>query len=296
MPFLAILQHDLRTLAASWLVRLWLAASALLTLILTLSHWNDFSTPVLVASLLFPYLVFPWFLVVMVLGVGPVSATRTESLADGILSRPVTRYEYLLASWSSRVVLVLGAYLLVVLPAIAVLALANRPAPGDAATAYGVLGALGATALVMIFQVSLAFLLGTVLQKPLLAVVLLMFIWYPINGVLSVFSLEEFSPISLNQALPTLLRQPWHEVEEDPQQAATDEELAALSRQAAHFLKVLSGGAPTRGSEQPVEQKPTFFDHAEYADFSLANVLLGYGIPTLAAVALATLCFCLRDL
>jgi len=291
MPFLAILQHDLRTLVASWLVRLWLAASALLTLILTLSHWNDFSTPVLIASLLFPYLVFPWFLVVMVLGVGPVSATRAESLADGILSRPVTRYEYLLASWSSRVVLVLGAYLLVLLPAIALLVLANRPAAGDAVTAYGVLGALGATALVMIFQVSLAFLLGTVLQKPLLAVVVLIFIWYPINGVLSVFSLEEFSPISLNQALPTLLRQPWREVEEGSQQTATDEELAALSRQAAHFLKVLSG-VP----EQPVEQKPTFFDHAEYADFSLARVLLGYGIPTLAAVGLATLCFCCRDL
>jgi len=291
MPFLAILQHDLRTLVASWLVRLWLAASALLTLILTLSHWNDFSTPVLIASLLFPYLVFPWFLVVMVLGVGPVSATRAESLADGILSRPVTRYEYLLASWSSRVVLVLGAYLLVLLPTIALLVLANRPAAGDAVTAYGVLGALGATALVMIFQVSLAFLLGTVLQKPLLAVVVLIFIWYPINGVLSVFSLEEFSPISLNQALPTLLRQPWREVEEGSQQTATDEELAALSRQAAHFLKVLSG-VP----EQPVEQKPTFFDHAEYADFSLARVLLGYGIPTLAAVGLATLCFCCRDL
>jgi len=295
MPFLAILQHDLRTLVASWLVRLWLAASALLTLILTLSHWNDFSTPVLIASLLFPYLVFPWFLVVMVLGVGPVSATRAESLADGILSRPVTRYEYLLASWSSRVVLVLGAYLLVVLPAVAVLVLANRPAAGDAVTLYGVVGALGATALVMIFQVSLAFLLGTVLQKPLLAVVVLIFIWYPINGVLSVFSLEEFSPISLSQALPTLLRQPWRQADTDAQQA-TDQKLAGLSRSAAHFLKVLSGGAPTRGSEQPVEQKPTFFDHAEYADFSLARVLLGYGIPTLAAVALATLCFCLRDL
>jgi hypothetical protein len=291
MPFLAILQHDLRTLLASWLVRLWLAASALLTLILTLSHWNDFSTPVLIASLLFPYLVFPWFLVVMVLGVGPVSATRAESLADGILSRPVTRYEYLLASWSSRVVLVLGAYLLVILPAIALLVLANRPAAGDAVTVYGVLGALVATALVMVFQVSLAFLLGTLLQKPLLAVVMLTFIWYPINFVLTTFSLEEFSPISLNQALPTLLRQPWRQVEEDSQQAATEEELAALSRQAAHFLKVFSG-VP----EQPVEQKPTFFDHDEYADFSLARVLLGYGIPTLAAVALATLCFCLRDL
>jgi hypothetical protein len=290
MPFLAILQHDLRTLLASWLVRLWLAASGLLTLILTLSNWNDFSTPVLIASLLFPYLVFPWFLVVMVLGVGPVSATRAESLADGILSRPVTRYEYLLACWSSRVVLVLGIYLLVVLPAIAVLVLAKRPVTADAVTLYGVAGALGATALVMVFQVSLAFLLGTLLQRPLLAVVVLMFVWCPINGVLSVFSLEEFSPISLSQALPTLLRQPWRQSDTDAQQA-TDQKLAGLSRNAAHFLEVFPA-VP----EQPVEQKPAFFAHKEYADFSLGRVLLGYGIPTVAAVALATLCFCVRDL
>ena len=34
MPALAILRHDLRNLAASWLVRLWLVASAVLTLFL----------------------------------------------------------------------------------------------------------------------------------------------------------------------------------------------------------------------------------------------------------------------
>jgi ABC-type transport system involved in multi-copper enzyme maturation permease subunit len=296
MPFLAIVQHDLRMLVASWLVRLWLAASALLTLVLTLAHWKDASTAVLIASLLFPYLVFPWFLVVMVLGVGPVSAGRAESLADGILSRPVTRYEYLLATWSSRVVLVLGVYLIVIVPAIAALVLAHpqagtRPPPDDPVTLYGILGALGATALVMTLQVSLGLLLGTLLRRPLLAVVVLIFVWYPIDLVLNTFSLEEFSPISLSQALPTLLRQPWREAETNRQQTATDKELAAWAGQAAHFLKVLSGPP-----EEPVQQKPGFFDRGQYGDFSLWRVVLGYGIPTLAAVALATLCFCVRDL
>ena len=94
MPFLAILRHDLRGLFASWLVRLWLGATALLTLILTLSQWSESPSAVLISSLLFPYLVFPWFFVVIVLGVGPVSGSRSESLADGILSRPVARHEY----------------------------------------------------------------------------------------------------------------------------------------------------------------------------------------------------------
>lgn len=291
MPFLAILQHELRTLWESWLVRLWLIATALLTLILTVSSWSHFQTAPLIASLLFPYLVFPWFLVVMVLGVSPVSGSRSEALADGILSRPVTRYEYLLAAWSARVLLVLGVYLVVIVPAISVVTLADRPVPDDTVTLYGVLGALGVVGLVLTFLVSLGFLLGTLLRKTLLAVVLLVFIWLPINLVLNIFSLEEFSPISLNQAVPTLLRQPWRKAEADLQNTASDEELQALARQTAHFLSVLSG-VP----QKVANRTPAFFDRDEFDDFSLARVILGYGIPTLVAITLATLCFCLRDL
>jgi len=290
MPFLAILRHDLRGLGASWLVRLWLAATTLLTLFMTLTQWQATPSAVLIASLLFPYLVFPWFFVVIVLGVGPVSGSRSESLADGILSRPVARHEYLLASWLSRVVLVLGIYLTVVVPAILLLVLANRPAPDDTVTVYGILAALGAAALVMTLQVSLGFLLGTLLRKPLLAVVVLIFIWYPINLVLHTFSLEEFSPISLNQALPTLLRQPWRQSEQDPRQTNPDEEPVGWLGQTGHFLETF---APV--PEKPA-QDPTFYDRGDFGDFSLLRVVLGYGIPTLTAVALATLCFCRRDL
>ena len=158
-------------------------------------------------------------------------------------------------------------------------------------TVYGILAALGAAALVMILQVSLGFLLGTLLRRSLLAVVVLIFIWYPINLVLHTFSLEEFSPISLNQAIPTLLRQPWRQPKEDPTQTDTDEEPAGWLGQTAHFLETL---APL--PEEPVDRNPTFYDRGDFGDFSLTRVVLGYGIPTLAAVALAMLCFCLRDL
>jgi len=44
------------------------------------------------------------------------------------------------------------------------------------------------------------------------------------------------------------------------------------------------------------QRNPAFFERDNYKDFSLLRVLLGYGIPTLAAVGLATLCFCRRDM
>ena len=289
MPFLAILRHDLRALAGSWLVRAWLGAAILLTALLAATSWRDYPTAPMIALLLFPWLVFPWFVVVMVLGVNPISGSRAEPLADGFLSRPITRYEYLLAIWGARVVLVVGVFLAVMVPAIGILVLANRPVRPDHVTWYGVLAALAVVAVVLTLQVSLAFLMGTLLRRALPAVVVLLFVWYPINMMLHTFHLENFSPITLSQALPTLLRQPWRE--EAATAAAKDLEPEELMRQASGFLTSLAGGP-----QEPPARKASFFEREEFPGISLWKVLCGYGLPALAAIALATVCFCRRDL
>jgi len=291
MPFLAIFHHDLRGLWQSRLVRLWLGAAALLTFVLVGANWSQFRDGTLIASLLFPYLVFPWFFVVVVLGVSPVSGARTEALADGILSRPVSRSEYLLATWSARVVLVLGLYLMVTVPAVVLVVLAKRPVPEDTVTVYGIVTSLGVVGLVLTFLVSLGFLMGTLIRKPLLAVVVLIFIWYPIGLILSVFSLEEFSPISLNRAISTQLRQPWRQADAGAGSRAGAEDINAITDQMSNFFNVFSGVQP-----KPKAANPDFFEGETFDDFSLLRVVLGYGLPTLAAVFLATLCFYWRDL
>jgi ABC-type transport system involved in multi-copper enzyme maturation permease subunit len=259
-----------------------------MTLFLTAANWNKFQDATLIASLLFPYLVFPWFFVVVVLGVSPVSGARAEVLADGILSRPVSRYEYLLAAWSARVLLVLGVYLVVTVPAIAIVTLAKRPVPEDTVTLFGIVSALAVVGLVLTFLVSLGFLAGTLLRKPLLAAVVLVFVWYPIGVVLNMFSLEEFSPISLSRALSTQLRQPWQAT--DGTSKATAQDMEALARQMDHFLSIFSNGKP----KPP--PKPDFFEGGGFTDFSLLRVMLGYGLPTLMAVGLTIVFFQRRDL
>lgn len=291
MPYWAVLQHDLMTLQASRLVRLWLAATAVLTLLLIAGNWAQFQDGPLIASLLFPYLVFPWFFVVVVLGVSPVSGSRAEVLTDGILSRPVSRSAYLLATWSARVVLIWGVYLVVMIPAVAVVTLAKRPVPEDAVTLYGIITAMGVVGLVLTFLTSLAFLAGTVLRKPLLAVVVLVFLWYPVGLILSVFSLEEFSPISLSRAISTQLRQTLRTPEGDPEDLAASGEPGVLPGAIEHFLGVFSGTSPA-----PAATKPAFFESEEFGDLSLVRVVLGYGLPTLMTLGLAMLCFHYRDL
>jgi len=291
MPYLAILRHDLGTLWASWLVRLWLAGTAVLTFLMAAANWTQFQDAPLIASLLFPYLVFPWFLVVVALGVSPVSGSRAEALADGILSRPVGRCEYLIATWSARVVVVLSVYLVVVVPAIVVVTMANRPVREDSVTVYGIVSALFVVGLVLTFLVSLGFLVGALLRKALLAVVVLIFVWYPISFILSIFSLEQFSPVSLSRAVSTQLRQSWRQSEDEAKAASNMQDMQQFSEQISNFFSRLSG-APARAKTS----KGDFFETKDFEDFSLFRVTLGYGLPSLAAVILATLCFYWRDL
>jgi hypothetical protein len=125
-----------------------------------------------------------------------------------------------------------------------------------------------------------------------LAVVVLLFLWYPVNMVLHAFKLEAFSPIRLSQTLPTLLRQSWREGDPNASAPGSELEVEELRRQAATFLSVLSGG----GVEESPPQKAGFFEQNDLREFSLTKVLLGYGIPTLAAIGLAMLSFWRRDL
>jgi len=273
-------------------VRTWLAAAAVLTLLLVASAWAQVRTAPTIASLLFPWLIFPWFVVVMVLGVSPISGSRAEALADGFLSRPIARHEYLLAIWAARVLVVLGNFLLVVAPAIALVALADRGAmSAERVTLYGIVAALGVVSLVLTLQVSLAFLMGILLRRPLPAFVVLLFLWYPVNVLLDTFKLEAFSPITLNRALPALLRPPAAQGDAKPVELAKDRESDEAARQLGATLGRWLGGPP-----EPAPPKPGFFERDDFREFSLTKVLLGYGIPTLASLGLAVLCFCRRDL
>lgn len=289
MPTLAIFTYELRGLLASWLVRGWMIATALVTLLLAASAWKETHPAPLIAMLLSTYLVFPWPFFVIFLGISPTTGSRLDALADGILSRPVTRFEYLAACWAARVVTVLTIFLAVMAPTIALVAFARRMVERPVTT-YGAVASLAVVALVLTFLVTLSFLAGTALRRPLSAVALVVFIWFPINGVLHAFALKEFSPISLSQSMRVLLRTPWSQRDAVEANDQVPADLEALARQGNQFLSILSGQAP-----QP-EPKDNFFERGDYEDFSLWRVGLGYGFPTFAALLLSVAFFCWRDL
>jgi len=287
MPFRAILRYELRSLWASWLVRLWLIGTALLAWFMLGVAWEKpVPTSELIATLLSPYLIFPWAVVVMILGINPVTGSRLEVLADGILSRPITRFGYLLASWAARVVMVLAVFLVVMAPIACVAVFAEREAD-DGVTLYGIAGSLGVVGLVLTFFVSLGFMTGTVLRRPLLAAVLLVFVWLLGSLILLKFSLAEFSTISLDQALPTLLVTPWDTSDADDEDAAKKLDVKPDVPQLPEEVRKWMAGP---------KEPPGFYEQGDYQDFSLNRVALAYGLSALAAIGFATLCFYWRDL
>ena len=116
---------------------------------------------------------------------------------------------------------------------------------------------------------------------------MLVFLWFPVNLLLHTFSLEEFSPISLTQALPTVLRQPWRET--DVAELGADPEVAL--EDTLRFFSSLGSGTGLAASRDD-----DFFDAEDFTDVSLRRILLGYGTPLVLSISIATLCFCLRDL
>ncbi len=291
MPAGAILSYELGGLLANWLVRLWFAATIVLTLLILAANWASNPTAPMLQALLFPYLIFPWFLVVMVLGISPVTGSRLDSLADGILSRPITRYEYLLAAWAARVLVVLAVYLLVMVPVVLLAVYARRDVAEDTVTAYGVLSTLTVVGLIQVFLVTLGFLVGTLLRHPLLAAVVLIFTWMPVNWVLSTFDLEQFSPWTMYVAVPSLLRTPWETAELDEEQTST--QMAEDAEALAKFISVMTGQsqAPARQARQD-----SFLEPREFRHLSVPRILAGYGVPTLAALLVSLIVFHRRDL
>jgi hypothetical protein len=120
----------------------------------------------------------------------------------------------------------------------------------------------------------------------LLAVVVLVFVWYPVNLVLSVFSLEEFSPISLSQAIPVQLQVEPVGTDPDPDGAVNSEGIEAVTDMPSDSGDTLPTPKPDSG----------YFETDKFEDFSLLRVTLGYALPSLAVVALAIFCFYWRDL
>jgi putative exporter of polyketide antibiotics len=117
LPYWAVFQADLGQTLRSWVYRFWVAASVLATtgfLLARAAPAHEFG--VLHTASAFMNDLLHWFILgsitlVIILTAGCISSER-GSMADAVLSRGISRYQYFLGKWHARLVAVLGAFLI----------------------------------------------------------------------------------------------------------------------------------------------------------------------------------------
>jgi ABC-type transport system involved in multi-copper enzyme maturation permease subunit len=117
LPYWAVLQADVRQTLRSWVYRTWVLVSVLVTVGYLLyrrgvAHEAGIIQPAsLLISDLLRWTVFGSVTLIIVLTAGSISSER-GSMADSVLSRGISRYQYFLGKWHARLVAVLGTFLL----------------------------------------------------------------------------------------------------------------------------------------------------------------------------------------
>jgi ABC-2 type transport system permease protein len=200
MAFQALMQADLVSLARSWAVRIWLGLMALPAIVTVPSSTSDSTAPDALAGLLatFPLI---WSLFIIINSSGAVSS-ESGVVADSILSKSVTRYEYILAKIASRLVMVLGFFLLITLPAAYLIA---RYGIGELAR-DGIVWSILIIGMMLVLLTSLAVALSTLFNRTMVAMIGTWGVWYAAGAITALFRVEFLSPLDIVDTLPTTLQ------------------------------------------------------------------------------------------
>ena len=147
LPYAAVVGADLAALARSWVLRAWFVLTALVAIYTIMQGSvalplelparqvvSAFLSPDMpqkgparpIAELLEWYLLV-WVTFVIILAGGAITS-ELGVVADSILSRGISRWQYLMGKWTARVVAVLAVYMVVMIPAAAIVWLGGSPA------------------------------------------------------------------------------------------------------------------------------------------------------------------------
>jgi hypothetical protein len=200
--FLAILRYDLGLLTRSWITRIWLPllVAPALFLVAVAANEDELASETL-AAYLAAVLIPISGLAVAVLSSSAVSG-ESGIIADGILSRSVTRSEYMAAKVLSRLGFSAAVYLLVMVP---FAYLIIRYAAPDTSLAGVVVGLL-IVCLLLTFLGALGITFSTLFSNVLLAVLGLLLVMVLSGFVLQFLGLTWMSTTAVVTGLPSTFR------------------------------------------------------------------------------------------
>lgn len=200
--FLAILRYDAGQLARSWLVRVWvvLLVAPALFLVVVAANEAELASETLAAYLAAVYAPLS-AIAIAVIAVGAVSG-EAGVVADSILSRSVTRTEYLSAKIVARVGITVAVYVVILVP---FAYLVVRYGVRDTSTGGVVLGLL-MVGVLLTFLAALGIALSTVFRNVLMAALILLVGIVFSGAVLQFMGVTWMSATAVINELPTTFR------------------------------------------------------------------------------------------
>jgi ABC-type transport system involved in multi-copper enzyme maturation permease subunit len=207
LPYWAVFQADMHQTVRGWVYRVWVSVSALaavgyLLYRVGLTHEAGIVQPAskLVSDLL-TWTVCGSIALVVVLTAGSISSER-GTMADSVLSRGISRHQYFLGKWHSRLATVLGTFVLMgaALLVAGVFLLHEDLSLGGSAMALLTVLAL------MAVVITLGVTVSAMCNSTLLGVALLWVLIYGGGFALSLLPARFPSPLRALNSLPFILR------------------------------------------------------------------------------------------
>ena len=207
LPYWAVLQTDLRQTFRSWVYRLWVltsvlgACGSLIYRVGVKEEAGIVQTASSQTQNLLRGLVIAGVGLVALIAVSGISSER-GSVADAVLSRGISRYQYFLAKWHSRVTVVVGTFLAMGTVILAAYHFFLEPD----LTLMGGLTALSLIAAVLAVVVSWGVTIGALANGTVIAITTFWMIIYGGIIALSLVPKPYPSPERMMDALPFVLR------------------------------------------------------------------------------------------
>ncbi len=206
LPYWAVFQMDMRQTLRSWVFRVWVFASALLSVGYLLHrtaihHQAGIIQPasVLMTELL-QFALLVGTTLVIVLTAGTISSER-GIMADSVLSRGISRYQYFLGKWHSKLITILGSYLFI---SVIVLVGSCLLLKSDVSI-IGSLIAMILVAAVLAVVISCGVTMSTLCNSTVLAIAILWMVIYGAGVTLALLQVTPLHPARLLRLLPALL-------------------------------------------------------------------------------------------
>jgi ABC-2 type transport system permease protein len=207
LPYWAVFQADVRQTMSSWVYRVWVLVSVLAALGYLLYKVGVYreakiiqSASELISDLLRWTVLGSVTLIIFLTGAS-ISSER-GTMADSVLSRGISRYQYFLGKWHARLVAVLGTYLVLAAVALTAAFLLLH----EDLSLFGSLVALGAVAAILATVVTCGVTVSAVSHSSVLAIAVLWVGLYGIGFALSLLPSSYPAPDRVLAGLPAIVR------------------------------------------------------------------------------------------